>query len=448
MAAYKRLAAASARSRKMQKSIRKSTFAPEEVKTLRRFSAWEVAELILGVNRNNFNRKVREDEGMPVGELEADAAGMKWFSLEEINQIRTAWVERSGKRPLLPERPANRRAIRAAVANFKGGVGKSVVAMHFAHAAALDGYRVLAVDFDPQATLSHAMGLTDVREEMTVWGIIARDLMRETKRMNMRFELMGDSRRFKYPDSLVDSNVEALRDDDFIAETCWPNIDMIGSCANAAFVEFATAQYRTSNTSWSFYQAVDRFLNRLPDDRYDLIIFDCPPAIGYQSLNAVYAADILYIPTGPGYWEYDSTTSFMGQLSEALGELTPASDKPGGEAGTGSQPKDFEAIKVVMTRFEPSNELHVEMKNALSDLFGDWMTKNPIELTRAVEQTGRYLQSVYEMDYRKMTRETWKRARRSFDAAYQEFRATVLETWPRLPETAPENRTTEVEVPA
>jgi cellulose biosynthesis protein BcsQ len=65
-----------------------------------------------------------------------------------------------GKR-LTPPRPAGR-AFRAAVANFKGGVGKSVVAQHFANAAALDGYRVLVIDFDPQATLTHAMGLVEV----------------------------------------------------------------------------------------------------------------------------------------------------------------------------------------------------------------------------------------------------------------------------------------------
>ena len=71
---------------------------------------------------------------------------------------------------------------------------------------------------------------------------------------------------------------------------------------------------------------------RLPDDAYDLIIFDCPPAIGYQSMNAVFAADMLYIPSGPGYWEYDSTTCFIGQLAEALGRPVQASaDLPRGE---------------------------------------------------------------------------------------------------------------------
>ena len=46
-----------------------------------------------------------------------------------------------------------------------------------------------------------------------------------------------------------------------------------------------------------------------------------------------------------------------------------------------------------------------------------------------VEQSGRFQMSVYEQDYREMTRETWKRARQSFDAAYQEFKTTVLRAW-------------------
>ncbi|MFT7135575.1 MAG: chromosome partitioning protein [Akkermansiaceae bacterium] len=53
-------------------------------------------------------------------------------------------------------------------------------------------------------------------------------------------------------------------------------------------------------------------------------------------------------------------------------------------------------------------------------------------MTRAVEQSGRFLSSVYEMDYRDMTRETWHRARASFDQAYQEFRTTMLPRWEEM----------------
>ena len=50
-------------------------------------------------------------------------------------------------------------------------------------------------------------------------------------------------------------------------------------------------------------------------------------------------------------------------------------------------------------------------------------------MTRAVEQSGRFQNSVYEQDYRQMTRETWKRARQSFDRAYAEFHETVMAAW-------------------
>jgi cellulose biosynthesis protein BcsQ len=429
---HRSLEHASSLSRGFQAEVRKETFAPEDTKILRRFSTWEVVDLLLHVNAKTFARKLREIAGMPHGESEAGAAGMKWFSLEEINQIRSLWKGRE-KVKLSPDRPKNRRAVRVAIANFKGGAGKSTTALHFAHAAALDGYRVLVVDFDPQATISHALGLVDVPEERTVWGVIAKDLMLETHRMNLQRQLQDpNATPIRIPPGIEGVVSTEEGPDAFISSTCWPTIDVIGSCANAAFVEFATAEYRMANRQWSFFAAVDRFLGTLAHDRYDIIIFDCPPAIGYQSLNAVFAADVLYIPTGPGYWEYDSTTSFMSQLAEALGEI--AESYAYDPIVRGKLPKGFHAIRVILTRFEPSNDLHKSMKAALERVFGEWVTKNAIEHTRAVDQGGRFQRSVYEMDYRQMTRETWKRARRSFDAAYTEMKDTVLEAWKKLPE--------------
>ena len=358
--------------------------------------------------------------------------GQRWFSLEEINEMRA----RLGKtrKGLIPERPPGR-AFRAAIANFKGGAGKTTVALHLAHAAALDGYRVLALDFDPQATLSHAMGLTDVGEEETVWGVIARDLARETTRMNagpVGAESGARAEARSLPGSIRDLGLEDRGLGDFIRPTSWPTIDMVPSCANAAFVEFASAQYRALNPEWSFFAAVDRFLAEIPDDAYDLILFDCPPAIGYQSMNAVFAADMLLIPSGPAYWEYDSTTSFIGQLADALSDLNAGF---GGTfpAGKTALPKAFASIRFLMTRFEPGNDLHQAMLAAYRRVFGDHVAPRPIEMTRAVEQSGRFLNSVYEMDYRDMTRGTWRRARAAFDHAYEDFIADLRRAWKEPP---------------
>jgi len=415
------------RSLRLQRGIRRETFSPEDEKTLRRFSAWEVADLILGIRPGTFRARISADPTLPVGRVEP-AGRQRWFTLDEINTLRRRIRIRGES--LMPPRPRGR-AFRTAVANFKGGAGKSTLALHFAHAAALDGYRVLCIDFDPQATLTHAMGLTEVLEEGTVWGIILRDLVRETEAMNAApggAESGTALPRRPLPRSVTEVGVQDMRVTDFIRPTNWPTVDIIPSCANAAFVEFASAQYRHLNPVWSFFAAVDRYLAELQDGQWDLVLFDCPPSIGYQSVNAVFAADMLYIPSGPGYWEYDSTTSFLGQLAGALDELA---DGASGFAASRPVrlPKRFHDVRFALTRYEPTNGLHKAMFDAFGRVFGERRMESPVEMTRAVEQSGRFLSSVYEMDYREMTRETWLRARRSFDRAYGEFRGTMLPHW-------------------
>lgn len=431
MFTHEDLAALQAQSLKMQGHIRRQTFSPEHEKTLRRFSSWEVSELIFRINQSTFRGRLAQDPDLPGGEVEEDGR-QRWFSLAEINELRRKL--KINRASLMPRRPPRKRAIRVAISNFKGGAGKSTVALHMAHAAALDGYRVLLVDFDPQATLTHSMGLHDVSEELTVWGIIARDLVHETDRMNAAPRAAESGTALPHrrlPASVRDLGLGELRVTDFIKTTAWPTIDIVPSCANAAFVEFASAQYRHLNPDWSFFAAVSRWLDTLSRDAYDLIIFDCPPAIGYQSMNAVFAADVLYIPSGPGYWEYDSTTSFIGQLAEALADLSAGFDGTF-PAGNMRLPKAFLDLRFLMTRYEPGNELHRAMLEAFRKVFGDTVAREPIEMTRAVEQSGRFLSSVYEIDYRTMTRETWRRARASFDRAYEEFRDCFLNAWDKM----------------
>jgi cellulose biosynthesis protein BcsQ len=412
-----------ARSLAQQQAVRRATFSPGEVKTLRRFSIWEISQFMFGIPADTLRKKLAESPLLPQGMVEGADGRQRWFTLEEINALRQ--MLRLRNRSLAPPRPGGR-ALRMAVANFKGGVGKSVVTQHFAHAAALDGWRVLLIDFDPQATLTHAMGLVEVEEVDTVWGIMGRDLCREADRIMAGYD---DPEECPWPGAdELPAEIRPLRNraaTDFIRHTCWPTIDIIPSCANAAFVEFASAQYRALHGAWTFFRCVERYLAELPDDLYDLVLFDCPPAIGYQSLNAAFAADVLTIPTGPGYWEYDSTTSFLGQLGDALGDIA--------EGFRNLEPdralKTFEAIRILMTRYEPGNPLHQSMAEFYGGLFGAEFCRQPIELSRAVEQAGRFQKSVYEQDYREMTRETWKRARASFDAAWAETRAALLDVW-------------------
>src|SRR6056297_3771428 len=220
------LARLQSQSLKMQSWIRNETYSPENEKTLRRFSSWEVGELIFGVNQSTLRGRMAADPSLPQGLVEEDGR-QRWYSLEEINEIRRRL--RINRKSLMPYRPPGKRAVRAAIANFKGGAGKSTVALHFAHAAALAGYRVLLVDFDPQATLSHAMGLTEVEEDATVWGIMARDLALETERMNAAAAGAASGTRParpEVPEAVREMGLAGRAPEDFIRPTPWPSIDM------------------------------------------------------------------------------------------------------------------------------------------------------------------------------------------------------------------------------
>lgn len=79
-----------------------------------------------------------------------------------------------------------------------------------------------------------------------------------------------------------------------------------------------------------------------------------------------------------------------------------------------------------MTRHKPGDDLHRAMSEAFRKVFGAQVAQHPIELTRAVEQSGRFLSSVYKIDCREMTRETWRRARARFDRAHEDFKGRVI----------------------
>ena len=103
------LARLQAQSLKMQGWIRQQTYSPENEKTLRRFSSWEVGELIFKVNQSTMRGRLAADPSLPQGTVEADGR-QHWYSLEEINELRRRL--KVNRRSLMPYRPAGKRAMR------------------------------------------------------------------------------------------------------------------------------------------------------------------------------------------------------------------------------------------------------------------------------------------------------------------------------------------------
>ena len=87
MFTYRDLEALQSKSLKMQGAIRNQTFSPESRKVLRRFSSWEVGELILKVNQSTLRGRLAADPTLPQGLVEDDGR-QRWYSLDEINELR------------------------------------------------------------------------------------------------------------------------------------------------------------------------------------------------------------------------------------------------------------------------------------------------------------------------------------------------------------------------
>ncbi|MDA8586548.1 AAA family ATPase, partial [Rhodobacteraceae bacterium] len=157
-----RFAKAAAFATKGREDLAKRGYAPDGKKRLRKFSTWEICRYLIPVAAAHFRRVLKANPELPQGVGEG---GSKWFTLEEVLALRAHFAtEGASGREYLPYRPKGVPAKVLAVANFKGGVGKTSTCAHLAMSAALDGYKVLVIDLDSQGSMTSIMGGT-VKDE-------------------------------------------------------------------------------------------------------------------------------------------------------------------------------------------------------------------------------------------------------------------------------------------
>ena len=150
-------------------------------------------------------------------------------------------AEGSKAKDYRPYRPEGLPAKIVAVANFKGGVGKTSTAAHLAMSAALDGYRVLVVDLDSQGSMTSIFGGRVEDEWDTVFPLLARHYGQHLRRENQSRLDRGDA-----PLPLDEVLAEALKITPATSRsrTHWPNIDLIGAQLNLYWSEFQIPVWR------------------------------------------------------------------------------------------------------------------------------------------------------------------------------------------------------------
>ena len=396
-------------------------------RSLRLFSTWEITRYLIPVAVGHFRRVLKQNPDLPQGRSETEG-GAKWFTLDEVLRLRAHFgTEGSKAKEYLPYRPKGQPAKMVAVANFKGGVGKTSTAAHLAMSAALDGYRVLVIDLDSQGSMTSIFGGRVADEWQTVFPLLARHYARHLRLENQRRMDRGEA-----PQPLDDTLSEALeaRAQTLVQKTHWPNIDLIGAQLNLYWAEFQIPVWRMQGRGWKLWDALtDSLAEDGVLDAYDIVFIDTPPALGYLTINGLAAADILLVPLGASFLEFDSTGRFFDMLHSTFGSIEEAENMAARALGREGLAFQWDAVRAVVTRYDGSQQ--AELAALMQAYLGQTLSPHRQDFTALIGQAGEQVQGIYEADYRDFNRETYARGRETFDATYAAFKQLLIGSWRR-----------------
>ncbi|WP_244437677.1 AAA family ATPase [Roseivivax isoporae] len=394
---------------------------------LRLFSTWEITRYLIPVATGHFRRVLKENPDLPQGRSETEG-GAKWFTLDEVLRLRAHFGAQGSKaKEYLPYRPKGQPAKIAAVANFKGGVGKTSTAAHLAMSAALDGYKVLVIDLDSQGSMTSIFGGRVADEWQTVFPLLARHYAQHLRSDNQRRLDRGEA-----PVPLDDTLSEALdiRATGLVQKTHWPNIDLIGAQLNLYWAEFQIPVWRMQGRGWKLWDALT---DTLAEDgileAYDLVLLDTPPALGYLTINGLAAADLLLVPLGASFLEFDSTGRFFDMLHSTFSSIEEAENMAARALGRDGLAFQWDAVRAVVTRYDAGQQ--GELASLMQSYLGPTLSPHRQGYTALIGQAGEQVQGIYEADYRDFNRETYVRGRETFDATYAAFKSLLIGAWRR-----------------
>ncbi|WP_210106572.1 plasmid partitioning protein RepA [Neorhizobium galegae] len=365
-------------------------FPPNAKKTLRPFTLAEVASYV-GVSQSTLKKLHLEGKGpLP----QTSSSGRRSYTAEQMLELRRYLDQhgRSESRMYVPHRREGEKLQVVAVVNFKGGSGKTTTAAHLAQHLALTGHRVLAVDLDPQASLSSLHGFQPELDQVaSIYDAIRYD---------------GDKKPLA----------------DIIKPTNFPGLDIVPANLDLQEYEYDTPLAmadKTSNDGKTFFTRISRALAQV-EDAYDVVVVDCPPQLGYLTLTALTAATSVLITIHPQMLDVMS----MGQFLLMLGGILKPIRAAGAEV-------NLSWYRYLITRYEPTDVPQAQMVGFMSTMFHEFMLKNQMVKSTAVSDAGITKQTLYEVERASMNRATYDRVIESLDAVNREIADLIHRSWGR-----------------
>jgi chromosome partitioning protein len=180
-----------------------------------------------------------------------------------------------------------------------------------------------------------------------------------------------------------------------------------------------------------------RLWDALPDglaeagllEAYDLIVLDTPPALGYLTINGLAAADILLVPLGASFLEFDSTGRFFDMLHSTFASIEEGENLAARALGRPETRFSWDAVRAVLTRYDGAQQ--GEMAALMQSYMGPVLSPHRQDFTALIGQSGEQVRGIYEADYRDFNRATYVRGRETFDATYAAFKRLLVGAWRR-----------------
>lgn len=327
-------------------------------------------------------REAERDGRLP--ERERTGSGHRvQYALKELDHMREVF----GTRPW--REPTDAPAI-ISVCNFKGGVGKSTIALHLAQHFAIHGYRVLFIDCDSQASSTMMFGYrpdVDLEEDDTLYG------------------------HFHNPELL------GLRK--IIRKTHFHNLDLIPSNLRLYNLEYEIAGQMAKSQNMEIIDLIAEAIDTVVED-YDVVIMDPPPALGMVSMAVMQAANCMVIPVPPSLVDFASTVSFIDMTRTTMKQLEQFA-KRGRPA--------YNFIRLVGSRVDESKSMHREILSMMRQVFGTSMTQSVMVTSAEIDNASSRMKTVFELEKPVTSHEVYNRCMRHLNDVCKDIEQDVLQTW-------------------